>query len=109
MFDTPDAAPTCAADTEAVEAEVAGPFERPIPMATAIRGRTKAAYLHEVSTNPMVAKPPAVIAKPAATTWRPPYRAASRGTMGATATSPAVAGRVARPAWKGLSPRVLGS
>ena len=40
---------------------------------------------------------------------RPPIRAANRGTSGATATSPTVAGSVARPASSGEKPSVAGS
>src|SRR6476619_1175147 len=109
MLETPEAAPTCSAETHAVEADVAGPFASPIPTATAISGRTNAAYRHEPSTKPTSAKPRAGIAKPAPTTGRPPNRAATRGTNGAIATSPAVAGRVARPACNELSPSVDGS
>src|SRR4051812_10456666 len=98
MFETPDAAPTWAGGTHAVAAEDAGPLERPIPTATATSGRTTAAYRHEPSTMPIHANPAAVTANPMATTWRPPNRAAKRGTSGATSTSPTVAGSVPSPA-----------
>src|SRR5918995_1680198 len=109
MFDTPDASPTWLAGTAAVAADDAGPLDSPIPTATAISGRTKAAYPHELWLMPTTANPTAVIANPAPTTDRPPNLAASLGTRGATATSPAVAGRVARPAWSGLKPRAAGA
>jgi hypothetical protein len=108
MLETPDAEPTWVAETDAVAADDAGPLDGPIPMATAT-GRTKAAYRHGASTKPIAANPPAVIANPAATTWRPPNRTARRGTSGATSTSPTVAGSVARPASYGLNPRVSAS
>jgi hypothetical protein len=41
MFETPDAAPTSSAETEAVAAEDAGPFDIPIPTAIAISGKRK--------------------------------------------------------------------
>jgi hypothetical protein len=42
MLETPDAAPTCSWETEAVAAEEAGPLDIPIPTAIAIRGSRKA-------------------------------------------------------------------
>src|SRR6478752_4753657 len=109
MFDTPDASPTWFAGTAAVAADDAGPFDSPIPTAMAISGRTKIAYVQVVWVRPITTNPAVGIANPAATTCRPPNLAASRGTNGATTTSPAVAGRVARPAWSGLNPRAAGS
>ncbi len=39
-------------------------LDKPMPMATATSGRTKAAYRHDVSTNAIATKPPAVMATP---------------------------------------------
>src|ERR671912_2713326 len=109
MFDTPEASPTWLAGTAAVAADDAGPLDSPMPTATAISGRTKVVYAHELWLMPMNANPTAVMANPAPTTDRPPNLAASLGTRGATSTSPTVAGKVARPAWSGLKARVAGS
>ena len=98
MFETPDADPTWCAGTHEVEAEDAGPFDRPMPTAMAISGSTNTPYFQPASARPMTANPPAEITNPSATTFRPPSFAANRGTSGATRTSPTVAGRVARPA-----------
>ena len=57
---------------------------------------------------PTTTKPALVIAKPAAITCRPPRRWANLGTKGATATSPTVAGSVARPASNGEKSSVAG-
>src|SRR6476469_3728370 len=109
MFETPEADPTWLAGTHAVEADEAGPLDRPIPTATATSGSRKTTYFHEDSTKPIAANPTPVSRKPRVTTSRPPKRPARRGTNGAIATRPAVAGRVARPACRGLKPSVLGS
>jgi hypothetical protein len=68
MFDTPEASPTWLAGTAAVAAEDAGPFDSPIPIATAIRGSTNAPYFQDGWSPPMMANPTAVMANPAATT-----------------------------------------
>ena len=78
MFDTPEASPTWLARTAAVAADEAGPLDNPIPTATAISGRTKATYPHELWLMPMTANPTAVIANPAPTTddhrtWPPAW------------------------------------
>src|SRR5688572_16548069 len=109
MFETPDADPTCSAGTHAVDADDDGPLLNPIPTATAMSGRTNALYSQDDSTRPTAAKPTAVTRKPMPITWRPPSLLARRGTSGATATSPAVAGSVASPACRGEKPRVEGS
>src|SRR5690349_24924746 len=109
MLETPDASPTWCADTEAVAADDAGPFDRPIPTATAISGRTNAPYLQSDWATPTTAKPTAVMANPAATTIRPVNFAASLGTSGAVSTRPTVAGRVASPACNGEKPSATGS
>src|SRR6478609_12196203 len=109
MFDTPDAEPTWFAETHAVDADEAGPFDRPMPTATATRGSRNAVYFQSEWTKPTATKPIVVRRKPTAMTRRPPKRAASLGTRGAVATRPTVAGRVASPAWSGLKANVLGS
>src|SRR3954453_9980112 len=108
MLDTPDAEPTWCAGTQAVDADVAGPLDKPIPTATAMSGRTNATYRHDPSTSPIQANPTAVTANPAPTTCRPPNRTASRGTRGAHSTSPTVAGSVPSPASSELKSSVAG-
>ncbi len=108
MLETPDAAPTWFSGTDAVAADEAGPLDSPIPTATATSGSTKAAYRQSASANPTAANPTAVSTNPIPMTWRPPNRLATRGTKGATATNPAVAGSVAKPACKGLRSSVSG-
>ncbi|MFE4720584.1 hypothetical protein ACFRLW_30030, partial [Streptomyces sp. NPDC056728] len=60
MFEIPDAAPTSSADTDEVDAELAGPLTSPSPAARSTSGRTNAAYLQSPwantsSTQPAVA------------------------------------------------------
>src|SRR5436190_17471299 len=109
MFETPDAPPTCSAGTQDVEAADAGPLVSAMPTATRTSGSRKATYRQSDWVNPIQAKPTAVMTKPPATSRLPVNRAASLGTMGATTTSPTVAGSVARPAWSGVKPSELGS
>src|SRR3954467_8898382 len=106
MFDTPEAPPTCAGGTAAVAPEDDGPLESPMPTAIATRGRKNAAYPHEPSTKPTTTNPAVLIANPAAMTGRAPKRPLSAGMNGDTATRPAVAGSVARPACSGENPSV---
>src|SRR6476659_1528084 len=83
MFETPDAAPTWSADTAAVDADEAGPLDRPMPTAIAISGSRNAEYFQSGLTRPIATKPTVVIRKPSTITRRPPIRAASLGTKGA--------------------------
>src|SRR5437868_2755710 len=102
MLETPDAPPTCSWGTDAVAAEDAGPFERPMPTAIARIGRRKVAYAQEDCVNPIATKPAAIRMNPTPMTCRPPILWASFGTNGATTTRPTVAGSVATPASSGL-------
>src|SRR5262245_3074326 len=108
MLDTPEASPTWFSGTAAVAAADAGPLDRPIPTATATSGSRNVRYLQEASAKPIHANPIPVSRNPAAITRRPPKRAAKRGTSGATTTRPAVDGRVASPACRGVKPSELG-
>jgi len=72
-------------------------------------GSTKAAYVHDASTNVSAPKPTVAMRKPRATARPPPIFAASGVISGVMAIMPAAAGSVARPAWNAFSPRVDGS
>src|SRR5947208_14831286 len=65
MFEMPEAWPTWSAGTADVEAEEAGPLERPSPAAITASGTMKAAYAQDAWTNARTPKPIAESPKPA--------------------------------------------
>ena len=109
MFEIPDAAPTWATGTALVAIDEHGPLESAKPGRDGTRGRTKAAYEprrlrgdEDRETDGRRARTRATI------TIRLPRRFAIFGTIGASTTSPAVAGIVANPVSSALSPSVSG-
>src|SRR5690349_18138069 len=101
MFEMPEAWPTWSASTAAVEADDAGPFATPSPIASAMSGSTKAAYVHDAWTNASAANPTAASANPTTTAVAAPMRAASGAMNGVITIMPAAAGSVATPACNG--------
>src|SRR5689334_3415751 len=102
MLEMPEAAPTSSAATAAVEAEDAGPLDRPSPTATPINGSTNAPYSQEDFAKARAPRLTAAIRKPSPTAWREPMRAARDEISGVIAIIAAAAGSVARPAWRAL-------
>src|SRR3954454_12046017 len=102
MLEMPDAAPTWSADTADVEADDAGPFDRPSPTPMAISGRTNAPYSQEDCTKASATKPIAPRRKPRPTARREPIFCASGVMNGVMAIIAAAAGSVARPASRAL-------
>src|SRR3954453_12457231 len=109
MFEIPDARPTWSAGTLDVEADDAGPFERPRPAERTMSGSTNAAYVQDDSTNASAPTPTAASPKPATIARRVPIFTASGVMSGVTAIIAAAAGSVATPVLSALYPNAAGS
>src|SRR3954447_9080009 len=102
MFEIPDAWPTWSAGTDEVDAEDAGPFASPRPMAVATRGSTNATYRQDESTNTRAPNPTAASAKPTRIAIPVPILTAMGVISGVIAIIAAAAGSVASPASSAL-------
>src|SRR5215475_12881070 len=102
MFEIPDACPTWSADTDDVDADDAGPFARPSPIANKTSGPTKAAYVQLSVTNTRITKAIVDSRNPTATARSDPIRIAIGVINGVIAIITAAAGSVARPATSAL-------
>src|SRR3954469_5847170 len=108
MFEMPEAWPTWSAGTADVEADEAGPLERPSPAAITASGTMKAAYAQDAWTNARTPKPIAESPKPATIASRVPILTAIGVISGVTRIIAAAAGRVAKPVSSALMPKALG-
>src|SRR5262245_41124280 len=108
MLEMPDAWPTWSADTDDVDADEAGPLERPRPTASRTSGPTKAVYVQLSVTNARTTNAIVVSRKPSATARSEPMRTAIGVMNGVTAIIVAAAGSVARPATSAVMPKPAG-
>src|SRR5262245_50725330 len=109
MFEIPEAWPTWSADTDDVDADEAGPFDRPRPTAMTTSGPTNAAYVQLSVTNTRMTNAIVVSRKPSATARSAPMRTAIGVMNGVTRIITAAAGSVASPAFSALMPKPAGS
>src|SRR6202012_3456922 len=104
----PDAWPTSSCETDAVDADDAGPLASPSPTAIATSGATNAAYCQDAVTNVSTTQPAAARPNPMTIAPRMPILTASGVMNGVIAIMPAAAGSGARPASRALMPSPAG-